>query len=145
LGEHPENFIQTIEREVNQNPNQFKRKIEKWKVEVLKLQTTCASLLVLAPQSVIPDEVWKTILTVMIVVFLVGIAIGTICLMLAGIWKTLRQDSSAWTRDILKGIGQVVLAPVIVALIVIICAYLFGNLPVYKPFKEAIDVYLHNL
>lgn len=145
LGEQTENFIQAIEREVLQNPKEFKKKLKELKKDVLKMQTMCSSLLVLAPQVVIPDEVVTTLATVMVVIFFVGIVVGAASLMLAGIWKILRQDSSGWTKDILKGTGQVVLAPVVISLIVLVCLYLFGNLPVYKPFKEAVDVFWHRL
>lgn len=143
-------FLEQLKQEVVRN----RSKGRQLKRIILATQTACLSLLVLAQAqptfamevSNVKSEASTLMLELMVVVALLGVGASVIGLMLAGIWKMAMGSSQAdqWTHNIIKGLGQVIGAPAIVALIVGVAALLFQGIPIFQPIGGAIDAFLGN-
>lgn len=143
--ERNENFLQELEQEVIKSPAIAKRLIRDMK----KTQVLSLSLItILTPSPAIPPEIVQFLLVAMGIIAALGIAIAIIASMLSGIWKMVckalgKKNSDDWTLDIYKGLAQVLLSPLVIALIVAIFTILFRNVPAFQPIKPAIEAFFH--
>lgn len=141
-----EPFLQHLESEVRQNPTKAK-KLQKL---IKSTNMVCAGLLVVGVKPAttastqIDPEVISTGLLIMGIVACLAVLAAIIGGMLAGIWKMFfgGRQADAWTTEILKGFSQVMLAPLVIALIIGIFTLLFGNLPAFAPLKGA-SIWFH--
>lgn len=134
------------ESEVKRNPKKA--------TKLVKLMSSTGSMfaalfLTTAPVTsgeILDPQLKSTILMVMAVVVTLSIAAAIIAAMLAGGWKMFfgGNQADAWSLNILKGFSQVLLAPVIIGIIVLLFSLLFGNLPFFEPVNEAVKAWLHN-
>jgi hypothetical protein len=117
----------------------------KKKYQSLLPKTTSVSLSVLVtttpvfaqtPQTTIPSEVDSLFQTVQIICLGLVTAVATLSLMAAGALRIvgLGEKAKAWSMEILKGMIQVISAPVVVWLIVTILKGILSPLPGYQNF-----------
>lgn len=87
-------------------------------------------------QSAIPSEIIELINQLILASLLVGVGVSAICLVLAGIYKVVGQPDKArtWVTAIIKGFGQILLAPVIIFILVKVTNLLFGEIPALAPY-----------
>lgn len=139
--ESKENFIQVLESEVRKSPTQARKLLR----EVSKTRTMLGSILLLSPA--IPPELTSSFLIAIAILAALGVGIAIVSLMLAGLWKMSgfgKARSDEWTKDIYKGLLQVLTAPIIVALVVAVCVLLFHNLPAFSPISDPIQTFFHH-
>lgn len=139
--------------ELNQEVVKCPSKAKKLKKTILATQAVCLSLLALAqptsamginPSIEVPSEAAQIMVEIMVIVAILGVGATIIGLMLAGLWKAFFGGNQAdvWTTNILKGFGQIVVAPAVVSLIVLAANLLFGGLPIFQPIGDAISAFL---
>lgn len=138
-------FLRTMVKEVNQQPLAVKRKFVKL---LQKAQLLLMPLLlthkVHAQENIdfpllekaygldiLPDEVVTILIQMITACGIIGVAFAIICLMIAGGYRMIGQTDKArlWSVDIIKGLGQILLAPVIILLLVTITGFMFKNIP----------------
>lgn len=139
LGDMNRNFLVQLEGEVKTHPRQAKR----FRKLLLTTQATCVSMFLLAQPTFaattdLDPDVAKTLLLLEITCAALGAAAAVIGLMIAGVWKMFfgGKQADEWTTNIFKGLGQVIIAPIAVALIVGLATLLFGGLPGFQPIKN---------
>lgn len=79
----------------------------------------------------LPPEITELLIQLIVACGVIGVAFAIICLMIAGGYRMVGQTDKArlWSVDIIKGLGQVLLAPVIIFLLVTITGLIFKNVP----------------
>ncbi|OPH61742.1 hypothetical protein BC351_00430 [Paenibacillus ferrarius] len=145
------NFLAILESEVKSNPKQAK----KFKNLLSTTSMVCLSMLMLAdptmaetmaptptPPNIDPDLV-NTLIILMLSVAGLGVLASVVALMLAGVWKMFFGGSSAdqWRQNIYRGLAQVLLAPVSVALVVGLAMLLFSTIPAFHPLVKPIQAW----
>lgn len=122
----------TVEEVKSLSRRDKKRLLKVYKTTFL----TCVSLLVLttptfaATEGVsVPKDLMDTVITIQLIAVLIGVGLAKIFLIMAGITRMLRKEkiSKEWTVDIIKGLAQVLTAPVIVMLLTFVVNLLFGQ------------------
>lgn len=80
---------------------------------------------------ILPDEVVNILIQLIVGCGILGVAFAILCLMIAGGYRMIGQTDKArlWSVDIIKGLGQILLAPVIILLLVTVTALIFRNIP----------------
>lgn len=80
---------------------------------------------------ILPDEIVTILVQVIIGCGILGVAFAMICLMVAGGYRVMgnRDKASTWSEDIIKGLGQILLAPVIILILVTLTGFMFQNIP----------------
>lgn len=152
LSEHsedPTNFLVHLKKEVKQYPKQAK----KLKHLLSTTAAMCVSMLVLVHptmaatlsptvQTIDPDLI-NTLMILMLSCAGLGVLAAVVGLMMAGVWKMFYGGSQAdqWRQNIYRGLGQVLLAPVAVALIVGLALLLFSTLPAFQPLIKPIQAW----
>jgi hypothetical protein len=147
------NFLATLESEVRAKPKQAKKFIHLLTtttmvyVSMLMLAdpTMAASAMAMAPTptpNIDPDLV-NTLIILMLSVAGLGVLASVVALMLAGVWKMFfgGKQSDEWRQNIYRGLGQVLLAPVSVALIVGLAILLFSTIPAFHPLVRPIQAW----
>ncbi len=137
-----ENFLIQLAKEVKTNTRQAKR-LRKLIIGTLSVSI---SLLVLSqptfasPVDSVDPDLMNTLLTLMVACVGLSMGAAVIALMLAGTWRMFfgGKQSGEWTINIVKGIAQVLAAPVVVALIAGLFTLLFSGLPAFQPITAPI-------
>jgi hypothetical protein len=141
------NFLQSLDKEVRHNPFQAK----KLRKTLTITHTMLVSTLVLAqptyaaamaPTNIDPDIV-NTLVLLMLTCAGLGVLAAVVGLMAAGVWKMFFGGNQAdqWRQNIYRGLGQVILAPVTVALIVGLALLLFSHIPAFQPLVKPIQAW----
>jgi uncharacterized membrane protein YdfJ with MMPL/SSD domain len=80
---------------------------------------------------ILPPEIMDILIEIIIAAGVLGVAFAILCLMIAGGYRMIGQSMKAqnWSTDIIKGLGQVLLAPVIILILVTITSLVFRNVP----------------
>lgn len=80
---------------------------------------------------ILPDEVVTIMIQLIIGCGILGVVFAILCLMIAGGYRMIGQTDKAqmWSVDIIKGLGQVLLSPVIILLLVTLTGLVFKNIP----------------
>ncbi|KAA9014887.1 hypothetical protein F4V44_23075 [Niallia endozanthoxylica] len=133
-------FLQSYLKEVKlAKPKQKK----KYKTLLLKTLSVSLSVLVYATpafaqteQPTILPEVDSLLKTIQLICLGLVAAVATICLMLAGGLRIvgMGEKAKAWSKEIIKGLIQVISAPVLIWLIITVAKGLFSPLPGYQNF-----------
>jgi hypothetical protein len=140
--------LQNLVGEVRKNPKKAKKMI----VMLSSTQTTFVSWLSLvsptmaATKDNFTEELPSLIFEIVVIVGLIGLGIAVITLMLSSVWKMLfgKGKSDEWTTEILKGLAQLILSPILVTLIVGLCVFLFGDIPAFYGIKKSITTFWGN-
>lgn len=147
LGEMKTNFLNKLELEVIQQPRQAK----KLKKLLMTTHSMCVSMFLLAQPTFaatteLDPDVQKSILILEITCAILAVALAVVGLMAAGVWKMFfgGKQADEWTTNIYKGLGQVIIAPIAVALIVGLATLLFSNLPAFQPIGKALSTWFSN-
>ncbi len=143
------NFIATLESEVKANPKQAR----KFKHLLSVTSMMCVSMLMLAdptmaattmsPTPNIDPDLVNTLMILMLSVAGLGVLASVVALMMAGVWKMFFGGNQAnqWRQEIYRGLGQVLIAPVSVALIVGLAVLLFSTIPAFHPLVKPITTW----
>jgi len=129
-------FILNLQREVKNNPQQAL----KLKKSLSQALTVFTSILALTHPALatngLPTEIDAALLKIQLICLGLSAGLAVICLMLAGIFKIFGLTSKAhtWTWDIVKGLIQVLVAPVVVGIIVSTGRILLKPFSGYIPF-----------
>lgn len=129
-------FILQLQKEVKRNPQQA-LKIKKSLSQTL---TVFVSFLTLTHPALatngLPAEIDAALLKIQLICLGISAGLAVICLMLAGMFKMFGLSSKAqtWTWDIIKGLIQVLVAPVAVGIIVSTGRILLKPFSSYVPF-----------
>ena len=129
-------FLQNIEKEVINLPKTKQKKLKK---TLFAAYQTCLSLILFVKPAaatshtldtkLIPTDLLDTILQLEILAVVLGVALANITFVGAGIYRILRKEkiSREWSVDIIKGLVQILIAPVFITTIIYIISLLFGN------------------
>lgn len=147
LEQNNRNFLDQLRVEVIQNPKKARKLLK----ILSTTHTVFASMLIqtdlvrAAPTNLVPPDITNSILIAIAVIAALGVGIAILSLMIAGMWKMLFGKSRAddWTVNILKGLGQLLGAPILVALIVGIFTLLFSKVPAFQPIVSPITTFFH--
>lgn len=127
-------FLQNFEKEVINLP---KTKQKKWKKTLFVAYQTCLSLIIFVKPAaatshtldtkLIPTDLLDIILQLEIIAVVLGVALANITFVGAGIYRILRKEkiSREWSVDIIKGLVQILIAPVFITTIIYIISFLF--------------------
>ncbi|GAB6989441.1 hypothetical protein [Paenibacillus pini] len=144
-------FFDKLNKEVISHPKQAKRlKKALFSIHTTLLLTLATSTVSHAnpatPANPVPRELADSLLIVMGVIAALGVATAIITLMISGMWKMLfgKSRSDEWTIQIIKGLAQVVAAPIVVALIVAVFTLLFSNVSAFQPIQNPITTFFHH-
>jgi hypothetical protein len=138
-------FLQTLAKEVKSQPLVVRKKF----IKLLQRTQLLIAPLLIAPKAhaeeninfpllekaygldILPDEIVTILIQLIIGCGILGVAFAILCLMIAGGYRMIGQSDKAqmWSVDIIKGLGQVLLAPVIILLLVTVTALVFRNIP----------------
>lgn len=140
-------FLHSLESEVKANPRQAKK--------LTKLMSTTSTMLTailftnLAPSNdliEIDPELKQMFILAMVIVVVLAFVAAMIAGMVAGIWKMFPffggDGADRWNQSIIKGFSQVLAAPVIIGIIVILFSLLFSKLPFFNPVEQAVKILL---
>lgn len=132
-------FIERIETEVKSKPKSVQKRFYK----ILKSTYLSAIPLLVASKAhadyplldskyeskLLPVEITEILKELILVAGSLGILFAMLCLMAAGIYRIIGQRSRAqsWSKDIIGGLGQILLAPVIILILVTLTNLIFGN------------------
>lgn len=141
------NFLNELAKEVKSNPRQAKRLYKLLVTTHLAFVSVLAQPLIAMAAPINSGNVDPDIVEILIkleatcVVLAVGAAI--VALMLAGMWRMFFGGSQAteWTQNIIKGFGQVITAPMIIALIIGLMTLMFTGMPAFRVIKDALEVW----
>ena len=80
---------------------------------------------------ILPPEIVTILLQLVVAAGVIGVVFAILCLMVAGGYRMIGQSDKArnWSTDIIKGLGQVLLAPVIILLLVTLVSMMFKKVP----------------
>jgi hypothetical protein len=143
------NFLMQLESEVKANP----RRAKKLKTLLSATATMCVSMLIVAQPtmaaSIVPSQpnidpdLINTLIILMLTCAGLGVLASVVGLMMAGIWRMFfgGKQADEWRQNIYRGLGQVLLAPVTVALIVGLALLLFSSLPAFRPLVRPIQAW----
>lgn len=135
-----ENFIVNLTKEVKRNPAYAKKLINALSKTGMMLNSwlVLATPIMAKTSLVSPDIiVWGKIL--ISTVFIMGLIIALITLLIAGISKMVlkREFGEKWRKDILAGLRDMILAPLILSLAVALTYYFAESIPFFNNVKTA--------
>lgn len=138
------NFLVTLDKEVKQFPKRG-RKLRRL---LITTHSMCVSMFLAQPAFAatspeLDPDVQQTILILEITCAILAASAAIIGLMAAGVWKMYfgGKQADEWTTNIYKGLGQVIVAPIGVALIVGMAVLLFSGIPAFQPIGEALNTW----
>ena len=141
-----ENFIKSTAKEVESYSIKKKKKLLTITSGILTLLTTmtASSQIAMAENVVqvdynsdlIPTEISEILTQLINFAGKIGILIAILLMIIAGCLKMFGQSEKArkWSVDIIKGFGQILLAPLIIMILVTLTRLLLGNVDGLKPF-----------
>ncbi|TVY09947.1 hypothetical protein FPZ49_11285 [Paenibacillus cremeus] len=143
-----ENFFEALKEEVMQNPKQAKSLLK----NLCTTGTTLASMLMqtnlamAAPTSPVPTDITDGLKATIITIIVIGVGLSIILLSLSSILKMspIKNKADEWSVNILKGLAQLLMAPIIVGLIVGLYFLLFGNVAIFQPIEDPIRVFFQH-
>lgn len=138
-----ENFLADLEMEVRKNP----RKAMKLKSSLIAMSMTLGSILVsVNPTATIDPDIQHALTLLMITCAGLGVFAAVIGLMAAAVWRMFfgKRAAEEWRENIYRGLGQLLAAPVTVALIVGLAVLLFSSIPAFKPMIEPITAWFQH-
>ena len=137
-------FMEALTKEVKNQPKHIQKRFYK----ILRNSYLVALPLLITPQAhaqkigfpqldkaqgldILPPEVMDILIQLIIAAGILGVAFAILCLMVAGGYRMIGQSAKAqnWSTDIIRGLGQVLLAPVIILILVTITSLVFKNVP----------------
>ncbi len=143
-------FIQEIEKEVKKLPHIKRIKFQKI------LMVSYMALLPFLPMGLtnaqaletnfpligrggnefLPPEVMQILVKLILALGTLGVILAIGCLMVAGAMRMLgnQQKAQIWSKNIIGGLGQILLSPVIILILTTIVALLFRNVPALNIF-----------
>lgn len=153
-GINTENFLNQLNVEVRKNPKRAKRLIQ---LTSSTLTTYLSALVQSKPilaaasfvkpttTSQIDPDLLQIALLLIGAIAILSVLLALICLMLSGAWRMVFGGSAAWewTVNILKGLGIVLAAPIVVFLMCGVFTLIFGNNPLFKLILEPINTVFH--
>lgn len=79
----------------------------------------------------LPPEIMKILVQLILALGIFGVLLAMGALMAVGAYRMVGNQSKAvaWSKNIIGGLGQVLLAPVIILILTSIVVLLFGNIP----------------
>lgn len=79
---------------------------------------------------ILPVEIIDMLVNIVITCGILGVLLAMICLIIAGGFRMIGQLERAkkWSVDVIKGLGQIMLAPLIIFLLVMITNYILGGI-----------------
>lgn len=141
-----ENFSKSIVKEVESYSTKKRRKLLTITSGILTVLTTMtlSSQMARAENVVqvdynsdlIPSEIGEILTQLINFAGKIGILIAILLMIIAGCLKMFGQSEKArkWSVDIIKGFGQILLAPLIIMILVTLTRLLLGNVDGLKPF-----------
>ncbi|MDQ6600850.1 hypothetical protein [Bacillus salipaludis] len=142
-------FLVEMRKEVVSLP---KKEQKVWKKKLLIAYQTCVSMLVLVKPAaaatpalstnLIPTDLLQVILQLEFLAVILGVGLAQLCFVGAGIYRILRKEkiSKEWSVDIIKGLVQILIAPIVIMTITYIIYFLFGN---SEWFINPLEIYSH--
>ena len=90
----------------------------------------------LKDMGILPPDVLNILVDIIVTCGILGVLLAIVCLMVAGGFRMLGQLERArkWSVDVIKGLGQILLAPVIIILLTLLTSMLLGSI-------EGLDVF----
>lgn len=81
--------------------------------------------------NIIPSEIEEILMQLILAAGGLAVALAMLCLIVAGVYRMLGQTQKAqkWSVDIIKGLGQVLLAPIVILILVSLASLVFKNVP----------------
>jgi hypothetical protein len=136
-GKRAEDFlVQKLAEEVKVNPQKAIRLKKRLSVTLTVFTSFLALTNPVFAKGSVPAEIDAALIKIQLICLGLASAVAILCLMLAGMFKMLGLKSKAdsWTWDIIKGLVQVLVAPVAVGIIVTVARVILKPLPNYIPF-----------
>jgi nitrogen fixation/metabolism regulation signal transduction histidine kinase len=145
-----ENFIKEVREEVKNLPKKQKKKMKKQLVATLAglyltLKGSKAfAMTATGTSGLISPELMRLMFMLVVLSVVIGVCLAMICGVIAGIAKMLNQKeySEAWTENIVKGFGQVIMFPTIIASILFLTHMLFGGSGYYIDIWKEVEVFM---
>lgn len=137
-------FMEVLAKEVKNQPKHIQKRFYK----ILRNSYLVALPLLITPQAhaqkigfpkldeaegleILPPEILNILIELIIAAGILGVAFAILCLMIAGGYRMIGQKMKAqsWSTDIITGLGQILLAPVIILILVTVTSLVFRNVP----------------
>lgn len=79
---------------------------------------------------ILPTEILQLLTQLIVACGILGVLLSILCLMIAGGLRMTMQTDKAkrWSTDIIKGLGQILLAPLVIATLVTLTSLILGNI-----------------
>ena len=79
---------------------------------------------------VLPTEILQLLTQLIVACGILGVLLSMLCLMMAGGFRMMGNTDKAkrWSVDIIKGLGQILLAPLAIATLVTLTSLILGNI-----------------
>ena len=79
---------------------------------------------------ILPTEILQLLMQIIVACGILGILLSMICLIIAGGHRMIGNTSKArsWSIDIIKGLGQILLAPLAIGVLVTLTSLVLGNI-----------------
>lgn len=138
-------FIEEVVKEVSRQPSYIQKRFIKTALKTLLLSlpllaTTKAHaqtpvgfpiLEKSSQSSIIPTEISGILMEIIFAAGALSVALAMLCLIVAGVYRMIGQTEKAqkWSVDIIKGLGQVLLAPIVILVLVTLASLVFKNVP----------------
>lgn len=138
-------FIEDIEKEVRKLPQVKRMKFQKLitlsyaiilpfiPIEIASAESTQMNFPLISGKGneFLPPEVMQILVKLILALGTLGVLLAIGCLMVAGAIRMLGNQKKAyvWSKDIISGLGQILLSPVIILILTTIVALLFSNVP----------------
>lgn len=138
------NFITELQKEVRNNPQKAKKLLS----FLTKTNATLTSWLTLTTPTMassLSQDMSTTAIDLYVQLGWIAILATIVALMLAGIWQIFmgKEKVKVWRADIIKGLLQTLLAPLIVVVMLLAINFLFPNSePLSRLTKPVLDVFL---
>ena len=142
------NFLSEIQMGVKSDPRTAQKVISVLSKTATVLNSWLVLTMTVAAQTVkVSSDLIITGQTVYATVFLIGIVTALVALTIAAISKMLLKKSfgETWRTDILHGLKDMLIAPLIVTLVVGAVYYLAPSIPIFQPLQEPLRAVFGNV
>lgn len=79
----------------------------------------------------IPTEISELLMEIIFSAGALAVALAILCLIIAGVYRMIgqREKAQRWSIDVIHGLGQVLLAPIAILILVTLASLVFRNVP----------------
>lgn len=134
-------FIETIAKEVKSQPKSVQKRFYK----ILKVTYLSAIPLLVTSKAhanyplldgsyeskILPSEIVDILKEIILAAGVIGVLFAILLLMISGGYRMIgqRDKAQSWSKDIIGGLGMVLLSPVIILILVTLTSLIFRNVP----------------